>query len=146
MSSSLPDLVEADVGPLAPLAPERGRGLAPLGERGEEGERELGRDDDDHMAWTIVRDLDAATRAAVLTEVEQGKAQLAHVPGPVWFNQFLALTMEGYFGDPMYGGNKDKAVWKMIGFPGVPAMYVNMIEEFRNKPYTGETQSIQDFA
>ena len=93
-----------------------------------------------------LRDLDATTRAAVLTEVEQGKAQLAHVPGPVWFNQFLALTMEGYFGDPIYGGNKDKAAWKMIGFPGVPAMYVNMIEEFRNKPYTGETQSIQDFA
>jgi gluconate 2-dehydrogenase gamma chain len=91
-------------------------------------------------------DLDAATRAAVLAEVEQGKAQLAHVPGPVWFNQFLALTMEGYFGDPIYGGNKDKAAWKMIGFPGVPAMYVNMIDEFRNKAYTGETRGIQDFA
>jgi gluconate 2-dehydrogenase gamma chain len=68
------------------------------------------------------------------------------VPGPVWFNQFLALTMEGYFGDPIYGGNKDKAAWKMIGFPGIPNAYVEKIEDFRNKPYTGETQSIQDFA
>jgi gluconate 2-dehydrogenase gamma chain len=93
-----------------------------------------------------LRDFDATTRAAVLTEVEQGKAQLAHVPGPVWFNQFLALTMEGYFGDPIYGGNKDKAAWKMIGFPGIPNAYVEKIEDFRNKPYTGETQSIQDFA
>lgn len=93
-----------------------------------------------------LRDLDAAGRAAILTEVDQGKAQLDHVPAAVWFNQFLALTMEGYFGDPIYGGNKNKAAWKMIGFPGVPAMYVNMIEEFRNKPYTGETRSIQDFA
>ncbi len=93
-----------------------------------------------------LRDLDAATRAAVLTEVDQGKAQLAHVPAGIWFNQFLNLTMEGYFGDPIYGGNKDKAAWKMIGFPGVPAMYADMIDEFRNKPYTGATRGIQDIA
>ena len=93
-----------------------------------------------------LRDLDATTRAAVLTEVEQGKAQLANVPGPVWFNQFLNLTMEGYFGDPVHGGNRDKAAWKMIGFPGVPAMYADMIDEFRNKPYTGATRGIQDIA
>ena len=27
--------------------------------------------------------------------------------------------MEGFFADPMYGGNRDKVGWKMIGFPGV---------------------------
>lgn len=91
-------------------------------------------------------DLDAAGRAAVLKEVDEAKAQLANVPAAVWFNQFLNLTMEGYFGDPIYGGNKDKAVWKMIGFPGVPAMYADMIEKYRNKPYDGETRGILDFA
>ena len=25
--------------------------------------------------------------------------------------------LEGYFSDPLYGGNKDMAAWKMIGFP-----------------------------
>ena len=68
------------------------------------------------------------------------------MPAGIWFNQFLNLTMEGYFGDPIYGGNKDKAAWKMIGFPGVPAMYADMIDEFRNKPYTGATRGIQDIA
>ncbi len=92
-----------------------------------------------------LRDLDATTRAAVLSEVDQGKAQLDHVPGGVWFNQFLNLTMEGYFSDPIYGGNKDKAAWKMIGFPGVPNAYVEKLETFKNRPYTGETRSIQDF-
>lgn len=92
-----------------------------------------------------LRDLDAAGRVAILKDVEAGKAQLAHAPAVVWFNQFLNLTMEGYFGDPMYGGNKDKAAWKMIGFPGVPAMYADMIEKYRNKPYDGETRGIQDF-
>ena len=40
--------------------------------------------------------------------VSQNNAALANVPGAAWFNLFLNLTMEGYFGDPMYGGNKDK--------------------------------------
>ena len=26
--------------------------------------------------------------------------------------------MEGFFSDPIYGGNRDMAAWKMIGFPG----------------------------
>lgn len=25
---------------------------------------------------------------------------------------------EGFFADPLYGGNKDMAGWKMLGFPG----------------------------
>ena len=92
------------------------------------------------------RDLSPAERAALLIEVDTGKAELANVPPAVWFNQLLSLTMEGYFGDPMYGGNKDKSVWKMIGFPGVPGMYSEIIETQRNKPYVHEPKSIQDFA
>ena len=94
----------------------------------------------------LFRDLAPADRAAIMTEVETGKAELANVPAATWFNLFLNLTMEGYFGDPMYGGNKDKAVWKMIGFPGVPGMYSEIIEQYRNKPYPHTPKSIQDFA
>ena len=36
--------------------------------------------------------------------------------------EFFALvrqhTMEGYYGDPKYGGNRDSVSWKMIGFKG----------------------------
>lgn len=91
-------------------------------------------------------DLPAADRAAVLSDVENGKAQLANVPAPVWFNMVLNLTMEGYFADPMHGGNKDKGVWKMIGFPGVAGMYSQVIGQYRNKPYPHTPKSIQDFA
>ena len=28
--------------------------------------------------------------------------------------------MAGFFSDPVYGGNRDKIAWKMIGFPGLP--------------------------
>jgi gluconate 2-dehydrogenase gamma chain len=27
-------------------------------------------------------------------------------------------TVEGFFGDPMYGGNRDAIGWRLVGFPG----------------------------
>jgi gluconate 2-dehydrogenase gamma chain len=85
-----------------------------------------------------------AERSAALKEVEAGKAEFANVPSRVFFELLLTNAMEGYFGDPMYGGNRDKAVWRMIGFPGVGTMYAELIEEYRNKPYVVEPQSIAD--
>ena len=52
--------------------------------------------------------------------------------------------MEGYFADPIYGGNRNRAVWKMIGFPGAIGMYGEVIENYRNKRYDVEPKSIQD--
>jgi gluconate 2-dehydrogenase gamma chain len=91
-------------------------------------------------------DLTPADRAVVLKELETNKATFRSVPPPAFFGMLLQLTMEGYFADPAYGGNKDKAVWKMIGFPGVGGMYADDIETYRNKPYPHETKSIQDFS
>jgi len=36
----------------------------------------------------------------------------------LFFEQVLGNTMEGFFGDPIYGGNRDMVSWKMVGFPG----------------------------
>jgi gluconate 2-dehydrogenase gamma chain len=30
----------------------------------------------------------------------------------------LQNTLEGFFADPVYGGNRDMAGWRLIGFPG----------------------------
>jgi len=54
--------------------------------------------------------------------------------------------MEGFFADPMYGGNRNSAVWKMIGFPGAIGMYGDVIEKYRNKRYDVEPKSIQDLS
>jgi len=54
--------------------------------------------------------------------------------------------MEGFFADPIYGGNRNKAAWRMIGFPGLPAVYSHLIEQYRNKRYVVEPQSIADFS
>ena len=85
-------------------------------------------------------------RNAILKELDEEKATLATVPAGVFFDHIWSLTQEGYFGDPIYGGNKEKAVWKMIGFPGAAGMYTHVILEYRNKPYPVEPQSLQDFS
>ncbi len=56
---------------------------------------------------------------AVLNALESGAAKLGGgVEAKTFFDMFLQNVKEGYFADPVYGGNKDMAAWKMIGFPG----------------------------
>jgi len=33
-----------------------------------------------------------------------------------WYEMLVVLTMEGFLGDPSYGGNKDEQGWKLVGF------------------------------
>jgi gluconate 2-dehydrogenase gamma chain len=62
-------------------------------------------------------DLPAEKRDAVLTAMESGSA-----PGfdnaRAFFNRLRRLTLEGMFGDPFYGGNKNFAGWDLIRYPG----------------------------
>jgi gluconate 2-dehydrogenase gamma chain len=73
--------------------------------------------------------LDADTRDTILKQLESGEITLNTVPAQAFFNQLLTNTKEGYFADPMYGGNKDMGSWKMIGFPGARADYADWIEQ-----------------
>jgi gluconate 2-dehydrogenase gamma chain len=88
--------------------------------------------------------LSAVGRVSVMSDLDGRKVDLPTVPTDTFFSLLLQLTVEGYFADPMYGGNKNKASWKMIGFPGATAMYADKIGPFRNKPYAVEPMSIQD--
>ena len=55
----------------------------------------------------------------VLKGLESGEIKLDDgVDSKSFFAMLLQNTKEGYFSDPIYGGNKDMAAWKMIGFPG----------------------------
>ncbi len=63
--------------------------------------------------------LDDADKDKVLKGLEAGTIQLSGgVDAKAFFAMLLQNTKEGYFSDPIYGGNKDMAAWKMIGFPG----------------------------
>jgi gluconate 2-dehydrogenase gamma chain len=36
--------------------------------------------------------------------------------------------------------------WRMLGFPGLPATYARLIDQYRDKRYVVEPQSIADFS
>ena len=90
--------------------------------------------------------LSPAERATALKAMEEGKADFRGLPSRAFFAQLLALTMQGFFSDPVYGGNRNKASWAMLGFPGLPATYADKIDEYRDKRYTAAPQSIADFS
>jgi gluconate 2-dehydrogenase gamma chain len=66
---------------------------------------------------------------AYLTALQTGNTDLSGVPSNVFFESLLALTTEGYFSDPVYGGNRDMVAWKMIGFPGAYASYYDLVDQ-----------------
>ena len=90
--------------------------------------------------------LNAEQRAEALTAMENGKAVFEDFDAKAFFQRLLAITMEGFFSDPIYGGNRGKASWRMLGFPGLPATYAGKIEQYRDKRYVAEPQSIADFS
>src|SRR3954451_11012185 len=64
----------------------------------------------------------AQDRETFLKDLSSGKITFeGGLPGRAFFTMLHDNVMEGMFADPIYGGNKDKAGWKMIGFPGVMA-------------------------
>ncbi len=79
----------------------------------------------------------------VLLKLEGGSIGMEGLPGTVFFNMLYANTIEGFFADPIYGGNRSKAGWKLVGYPGVAADYSALIEQY-NKPYRVEPVSIAD--
>jgi gluconate 2-dehydrogenase gamma chain len=80
-------------------------------------------------------DLGPPVMDEVLSALESGAIRLPSLPAPVFFETLLANTVEGYFADPAYGGNRDMVGWRMVGFPGAYAQYVDLVELY-NLPYT----------
>jgi gluconate 2-dehydrogenase gamma chain len=103
-------------------------------------------------AWTVKtygKDFDRLSptqRVEALKAMEDGKAEFQNFSSRGFFGQLIAITMAGFFSDPIYGGNRNKVSWKMLGFPGLPAVYADKIDAYRDKRYVAEPQSIADFS
>jgi gluconate 2-dehydrogenase gamma chain len=69
------------------------------------------------------------------------------VPGRTFFSMLYNNVMEGLFSDPVYGGNKDKAGWKMIGFPGVMANNAENVKIYTDgRRYIADPVGIADMS
>jgi gluconate 2-dehydrogenase gamma chain len=85
-------------------------------------------------------------REAALKAMEEGKAAFPGFTSTMFFNALLQITMEGFFADPIYGGNRNMASWRMIGYPGLPATYSEDIKKYFGKKYDKPPRSIADFS
>ncbi len=72
-------------------------------------------------------DLDAGAQDATLAALETGEAALPSVEAKQFFALLLENVRDGYFSDPIYGGNRGMAAWKMIGFPGARYDYSDWV-------------------
>lgn len=75
----------------------------------------------------LLAELPPADQDAVLTALEKGE-----VPMPAtlrnFFEMLLQNTKEGYFSDPIHGGNAGMAAWVYVGFPGARASFREWID------------------
>lgn len=71
------------------------------------------------QAGAAFADLAGDKQDEILRGMEEGTVALSpEVNTKAFFELMLQNVREGYFADPLYGGNKDMAGWKLIGFPG----------------------------
>lgn len=73
-------------------------------------------------------ELDTQRQDAWLHDMQAGKPDFSPLPSAVFFQALLDATIEGFFSDPLYGGNIDMVGWKLVGFPGAYASFSNDIE------------------
>jgi gluconate 2-dehydrogenase gamma chain len=74
--------------------------------------------------------LDGTTQDGLLAQMEDGRAELHDIPSNLLFDMLLQNTKEGYFSDPIHGGNKHMGGWKMIGFPGARADFMDWVDQY----------------
>jgi len=82
----------------------------------------------------VFAQLDGEQQDAALHALEKGKVKLEAIPAETFFDLLWTNTQEGFLADPIYGGNRDFAGWKLIGFPGPRYNYVDEIGHY-GQPY-----------
>lgn len=69
----------------------------------------------------------------ILKGLEDGKIKLDGIDAEGFFSALLKDVPEGFFSDPIHGGNRDMAGWKMIGFPGIRYDYRDWINRHNER-------------
>ena len=60
------------------------------------------------------------------------------LPVRVFWSTVYQSVMEGMFSDPIHGGNRNKAGWKLIGFPGAIAVHRENVEKYKDKKFPAD--------
>lgn len=79
-------------------------------------------------------DLPPDVQDKALTAIQNGIEDFDSLPSGTFFSMLWGNTKEGFFSDPIHGGNKDMVGWKLIGFPGARADFMDWIERDETYP------------
>ena len=91
--------------------------------------------------------IDDKQREEVLVALSSGKLSFDNgLPARVFWTTVYQTVMEGMFSDPIYGGNRNKAGWRLIGFPGAIAVHRENVEKYRDKKFPADPISISDMS
>ena len=91
--------------------------------------------------------LDEAQREQVLVDLSAAKITFGDgLPVRAFWGTVYQTVMEDMFCDPIYGGNRHKASWRMLGFPGAIAVNRENVEKFRDKPFPNDPVGISDLS
>ena len=91
--------------------------------------------------------IETAQREEVLVGLSKSTITFDNgLPVRVFWGTLYQTVMEGMFSDPIYGGNRNKAGWALIGFPGVIAVHRDHVEQYRGKPFPNKPVSISDMS
>jgi gluconate 2-dehydrogenase gamma chain len=91
--------------------------------------------------------LDEGQREQVLVGLSTGKVSFDDgLPVRAFWSTVYQTVMEGMFADPIYGGNRGKAGWRLIGFPGAPALHRDHVEKYRDKEFPADALGIADMS
>jgi gluconate 2-dehydrogenase gamma chain len=91
--------------------------------------------------------IEAAQREEVLAGLSTGKIAFDNgLPVRMFWTTLYQTVVEGIYSDPIYGGNRDKAGWAIIGFPGMIAVHRDHVEKYRGKPFPSKPLGISDMS
>lgn len=83
----------------------------------------------------VFAELSGEQQDALLKAMESGKAEFKQLPSKIFFAFLLQNTREGFFSDPVHGGNQGMVGWKLIGFPGARADFMDWAERGERYPF-----------
>ncbi|MCE9897508.1 gluconate 2-dehydrogenase subunit 3 family protein [Raoultella terrigena] len=79
-------------------------------------------------------ELTVGQQDAALSQFEAGSAAFKQLPSSLFFSYLLQNTREGFFSDPIHGGNKGMVGWTLINFPGARADFMDWVERGERYP------------
>jgi gluconate 2-dehydrogenase gamma chain len=77
--------------------------------------------------------LSAQQQDNLLKQMESGDLKLQDADSKQFFSMLLIDTQQGFFADPIYGGNRDMVAWKMIGYPGARYDYRDWVHRHNER-------------